>query len=119
MSFNFESEGFEPRDLKVLETGLGRLGVESAKEALFDFLTFHDLLLEANSNINLTKVIGWPDVVQRHYLDSLSVILAAPSLREGKDIILDVGSGLGMPGFPLNLIFPGNNFFLLESTKKS
>ena len=118
MSFDFGPERFERRDLIVLETGLGRLGVEPDKEALFKFLTFHDLLLEANSNINLTKVIGWSDVVQRHYLDSLSVILAAPSLHEGKDIILDVGSGFGMPGFPLNLIFPGNNFFLLESTKK-
>ena len=109
---------FENRDLKVLETGLGKLGIDADKKVLSDFLAFHDLLLEANANINLTKIIEWEGVVKRHYLDSMSVFLAVPSLHVGRDKILDVGSGFGMPGLPLNLIFPGNKFFLLESVRK-
>ncbi|KAA1282448.1 MAG: 16S rRNA (guanine(527)-N(7))-methyltransferase RsmG [SAR202 cluster bacterium] len=118
LSFDYEHDTFEHRSLKVLETGLVRLGVELDERILSDFLIFHDLLLEANANVNLTKIIEWPDVVQRHYLDSISVFLAVPSLCEGKDKILDVGSGFGMPGLPLNLIFPKNKFFLLESVRK-
>jgi len=118
LSFDFGREMFEHRNLEVLETGLDRLGIEPNKKALSDFLIFHDLLVKANANVNLTKIIEWPDVVQRHYLDSISVFLAAPSLAEGRDKILDVGSGFGMPGLPLKLIFPRNKFFLLESVRK-
>mgnify|MGYP003323177177 CR=1 FL=1 len=79
LSFDYEHDTFEHRSLKVLETGLGRLGVELDERILSDFLIFHDLLLDANANVNLTKIIEWPDVVQRHYLDSISVFLAAVS----------------------------------------
>ena len=118
MAFDPCPDRFEHRDLKMLEGGLGVFGVDPHKKYLCDLLTFHSLLLEANANVNLTKIIKWPDVVQRHYLDSLSVILAVPSLYQGGEKVLDVGSGFGMPGFPLSIIFPRNNFLLLESVGK-
>ncbi len=118
LSFDSGRDTFKNRDLKALEAGLDRLGIRPTKKSISDFLTFYDLLLEANANVNLTKIIEWPDVVQRHYLDAISVFLAVPSLYEGRDKILDVGSGFGMPGFPLKIIFPRNKFFLLESVRK-
>lgn len=118
MSFDSVRDSFENRDLEMLEIGLDRLGIQPNKKALSDLLTFHDLLRQANESVNLTKIIEWTDVVQRHYLDSISIVLAVPSLHGGREKILDVGSGFGMPGFPLNLIFPRNRIFLLESVRK-
>ncbi len=52
-------------------------------------------------------------MVAGHIMDSLAV---APALR-GKDII-DVGSGAGLPGIPLSMLFPDKRFVLLDSNGK-
>jgi len=81
-------------------------------------MLFHDLLVDANSKVNLTKVLDWPEVVLRHYLDSLSVVMAVPSLFDERESMLDIGSGFGMPGIPLKVMFPGNDLVMLDSVKK-
>jgi 16S rRNA (guanine527-N7)-methyltransferase len=54
-------------------------------------------------------------MVSRHLLDSLSVV---PHVAEAGDNWLDVGSGGGMPGVPLAILFPGRRFTLLDSNGK-
>jgi 16S rRNA (guanine527-N7)-methyltransferase len=52
----------------------------------------------------------------RHFLDSLSVMLAVsfvPALR-----VIDVGTGAGFPGVPLRLVVPQIELTLLEATTK-
>ncbi|MNN47389.1 Ribosomal RNA small subunit methyltransferase G [compost metagenome] len=54
-------------------------------------------------------------MVSRHLLDSLSVV---PFVAELGDNWLDVGSGGGMPGIPLAILFPERRFTLLDSNGK-
>jgi 16S rRNA (guanine527-N7)-methyltransferase len=108
----------ENRDIGRFYSGLSSLKIIPQKTAISKMMLFHDLLVDANSKVNLTKVLDWPEVVLRHYLDSLSVVMAVPSLFDGRESILDIGSGFGMPGIPLKVMFPGNYLVMLDSVKK-
>ena len=53
------------------------------------------------------------EIISKHILDSLSVAKHV----DGKNII-DVGSGAGLPGIPLAIIFRNKQFTLLDSNVK-
>jgi 16S rRNA (guanine527-N7)-methyltransferase len=77
---------------------------------LLDYLV---LLHKWNRAYNLTAVRDPLDMVTRHLLDSLAI---APFLR-GKRLI-DVGTGGGLPGVPMAIVFPQRDFHLLDSNGK-
>ncbi len=66
-----------------------------------------------NHTFNLTGVRSIEEMVARHLMDSL---VLAPYLT-GSDII-DVGSGAGLPGIPLAILYPDKHFLLLDSNGK-
>lgn len=71
------------------------------------------LLQKWNKAYNLTAVVDQTEMVNRHWLDSLSI---APYVA-GKNI-LDVGTGAGLPGIPLALRYKDRKFCLLDSNSK-
>ena len=77
---------------------------------------FVELLLDANTRLNLTRVTE-PDAVARlHLLDSLS---ALPHVdRLGPPTALDLGSGGGVPGLVLALARPEISWTLVDSVGK-
>ncbi|QLF93536.1 16S rRNA (guanine(527)-N(7))-methyltransferase RsmG [Pseudomonas sp. ABC1] len=98
-----------------LSQGAEQLGValdDGQKERLLGYLA---LLIKWNKAYNLTAVRNPDEMVSRHLLDSLSVV---EYVRAAGDNILDVGSGGGMPGIPLAILFPQRRFTLLDSNGK-
>src|SRR5690242_21409806 len=94
-------------DLAPLVDGATTLGVSLDDAQLDQFRRFRDLLLDANTRINLTAITDPAEVVTRHFLDSLTCLLAvAPDLRSRPLRLLDIGGGAGFPGIPLAIAFP-------------
>ena len=98
-----------------LAQGVRELGVEVSPEQQQQLLAYLALLIKWNKAYNLTAVRDPDEMVSRHLLDSLSVV---PYVLDAGDNWLDVGSGGGMPGIPLAILFPERRFTLLDSNGK-
>ena len=98
---------------RQLADGLGNMGIvlsPTQQQTLLDYLA---LLCKWNSAYNLTAVRDPHQVVSRQLLDSLSIL---PWIRGPR--ILDVGTGAGLPGIPLAIALPDEQFLLLDSNGK-
>jgi 16S rRNA (guanine527-N7)-methyltransferase len=103
------------RYAEELEEGARKLGVDLSEVQRDQLLAYLALLSKWNKAYNLTAVRDTAEMVSRHLLDSLSV---APHVQPGGSRWLDVGSGGGMPGVPLAILFPERSFTLLDSNGK-
>jgi len=103
------------RHAEELSQGALELGVELSAQQHEQLLDYLALLIKWNKAYNLTAVRDPDEMVSRHLLDSLSVV---PFVSEAGDNWLDVGSGGGMPGIPLAILFPERQFTLLDSNGK-
>ncbi|WP_134586592.1 16S rRNA (guanine(527)-N(7))-methyltransferase RsmG, partial [Pseudomonas aeruginosa] len=97
-----------------LARGADELGVALDADKQRQLLAYLALLIKWNKAYNLTAVRDPDEMVSRHLLDSLSIVPYA----EAGDNWLDVGSGGGMPGVPLAILFPEKRLTLLDSNGK-
>ena len=104
-----------PQHAQELIEGAQQLGVVLSEQQKQQLLQYLALLIKWNKAYNLTAVRNPDEMVSRHLLDSLSVVQYVEPY--GNDW-LDVGSGGGMPGVPLAIIFPKRKFTLLDSNGK-
>lgn len=75
--------------------------------------SYINLLDKWNKAYNLTAVRNIEEMLERHIVDSLSIV----SYIEGQRFI-DVGTGPGLPGIPLAIMYPEKSFVLLDSNGK-
>ncbi len=77
---------------------------------------YEQQLLEWNERFNLTAIHEPEKIRTKHFLDSLTCLVA---MRDGPmERVIDVGSGAGFPGLPLKIIYPRMQLTLVESVGK-
>lgn len=92
------------------------MGWKIAPAQTEQFQTYMELLLEWNEKMNLTAITDPQEVVEKHFLDSLT-LLTWDKLKQGAKVI-DVGTGAGFPGIPLKIMRPDIDLTLLDGTQK-
>jgi 16S rRNA (guanine527-N7)-methyltransferase len=94
-----------------LEMGIN---LSSKQKELFE--RYYQIILRRNEQANLTAILSEKEVALKHFVDSLSCLLVAPV--EGNSLVVDVGSGAGLPGIPLKIVRPEISLTLIESSAK-
>jgi 16S rRNA (guanine527-N7)-methyltransferase len=97
-------------DLYAASKYYGLSLTEQQNESLLRYL---ELLIKWNKAYNLTAIRKPEEMFIKHLLDSISI---APFIKAKR--ILDVGTGPGLPGIPLAILFPAKDFVLLDSNGK-
>ena len=100
---------------ETLRTGLTRLGLSPAPEAVDKLALYCDRLLEKNQVMNLTAITDPAEVISRHFLDSAALL---PSKALTGKTSIDVGTGAGFPGLVLRILDPTIQLTLLDSLGK-
>ena len=106
MKYNFEK----------LTTELEKLSVTLSEQQLEQFEIYYDMLIEKNKVMNLTAITEFDEVLEKHFLDSVSLIRAVDLQQPLK--VMDLGTGAGFPGIPLKIVFPNLKITLADSLNK-
>lgn len=101
---------------EILLSGSQQMGVSLNEKQVDMFLKYKDLLIEWNEKINLTAITEDRDVMIKHFLDSVSC-MKVPYIKEN-DKVIDVGTGAGFPGIPINIYYKDVQLTLLDSLNK-
>ena len=105
--------------MKRLLAGARKLGLELTPSQLEQYEVYYHELVDWNKRVNLTAITDYEEAQVKHFLDSLTVTLVWPQAMSNVGFsLIDVGTGAGMPGIPLKIVFPNIKLVLLEATAK-
>jgi len=102
--------------MSKFEKALEKLNIQLNEKQMYQFTTYYEMLVETNKVMNLTAITEYDEVVDKHFVDSLSLIQAIDLDQPLK--VIDVGTGAGFPGIPLKIAFPQLKIVLLDSLNK-
>lgn len=95
---------------------LNKISISLSEKQLKQFQIYYDMLVEKNKVMNLTGITEWDEVLEKHFLDSVSLIRAINLNQELT--VMDMGTGAGFPGIPLKIVFPNLRITLADSLNK-
>lgn len=101
---------------EMLIAGAKGIGIKVTAEQAGKFQRYMELLVEWNEKLNLTAITEPGEIVEKHFLDSLTLLPACKPKDGGK--LLDVGTGAGFPGVPLKIMRPDLDVTLLDGSNK-
>ena len=103
-------------NLDIFYEGLEKLNISLSEEQISQFITYYEMLVDKNKVMNLTAITEFEEVIEKHFLDSISLCQVYDLNKKVK--ILDLGTGAGFPGIPIKIAFPEVNVVLADSLNK-
>ncbi len=100
----------------MLKDRLEALDIILDQEQINQFDEYYEILVEWNRVMNLTGITEYQEVVEKHFLDSLSIVKVMD--MDQAERVIDIGTGAGFPGIPLKIAFPKLDIVLLDSLNK-
>lgn len=101
-------------DVRLFKSQLDQIGLQLTDEQIEAFAAFEEALYLANETMNLTRVPR-EECGLRHFIDSL---LFHDLVGDAKTV-LDVGSGPGLPAWPIACAFPDLQLVALDAGAKT
>lgn len=101
---------------ELLKLSAASIGVSLNDGQVLQFIKYYEILIEWNSFMNLTGITEYEEVVQKHFVDSLTLCKAINI--ENVETLVDIGTGAGFPGIPLKIAYPHLKITLLDSLQK-
>lgn len=101
---------------KLVQDAQALFNIHITPRQLMSLITYEKELLEWNEKFNLTAIRDVESIRTKHFLDSLSCVLAWKATPPTR--LIDVGTGAGFPGIPLKILYPNLKLTLVESVGK-
>ena len=113
--FYGKDKNMNKEDFKIeLKRKANKLDIELNEKQLEQFYLYKEMLVEWNEKVNLTAITEDEEIIDKHFVDSLTI---AKFLKENKSII-DIGTGAGFPGIPLQIVNDKHVMTLFDSLQK-
>ncbi len=106
----------KPELLEFTISSVKELGLTIGDGQAQQFVRYLAHLIEWNKTINLTAIIDPKEIIIKHFVDSLTALVATSFPQNG--VVLDVGAGGGFPGIPLKIVRSDIRLVLLEPVRK-
>ncbi len=98
---------------RLLCEGAELMNIVLSEFQLHQLLKFHGLIIKWNKVYNLSAIRDPLESIKKHFLDSLSIL---SFIKPG--LLLDVGSGAGLPGIIIAIMMPKTSVFVIDSVGK-
>ena len=106
----------EPELREFTISSVRELGLTIGAGQTEQFMRYLAHLMEWNKTINLTAIIDPKEIIIKHFVDSLTALVATSFPQNG--LVLDVGAGGGFPGIPLKIVRSDIRLVLIEPVRK-
>ncbi len=103
-------------EVAYIKQKISELKIDIDKGQAEQLFQYYRLLIEWNQYMNLTAITDFHEVVEKHFIDSLSIVFVHN--MQNAESVIDVGTGAGFPGIPLKIAFPHLKMTLLDSLQK-
>lgn len=100
----------------LLESKVKDLSLVLNEKQKRQFEDYYRILVEWNNVMNLTAITEYEEVIEKHFIDSLSIVNVIDFCKIYN--VIDIGTGAGFPGIPLKIAFPKIQITLLDSLNK-